>query len=79
MAKRPSSAYLKRLGENIRRLRTKKGLSLRELSASCTIDHSDISKIENGAVNITFLTLIELAKALEVNPGEIIDFEIELE
>lgn len=43
-----------------------KGISQRELASLCTIDHSDISKIERGEINITVLTLLELAMALEV-------------
>lgn len=79
MAKRPSSEHLKKLGENIKRIRMEKGLSLRQMAAYCTIDYSDIAKIEKGTINITLLTLVQLAKALEVQPGEIIDFEIDFD
>lgn len=77
MGKGTAPDYLKRLGENLRKTREAKGLSLRQLAASCTIDHSDIGKMERGEVNITILTLIELSKALEVHPKKILEFEIE--
>lgn len=64
---------LKILGFNIKRLREGKNLSLRELSYACNIDNSKIAKIEKGAVNITFTTLIQLAEALEVHPSEILN------
>lgn len=77
MATGKGSDILKRLGENIKSLRTKKNLSLRQLAAECNIDHSDIAKIEKGEINITILTLVELAKGLEVNPKKLVDFEVE--
>ncbi|MEI9809107.1 MAG: helix-turn-helix transcriptional regulator [Bacteroidota bacterium] len=72
-----AAGHLKRLGDNLRRIRIAKGLSLRQLSAICTIDYSDIAKMERGEVNIRIQTLIELAKALEVHPKKILDFEID--
>lgn len=68
---------LKRLGLNIKKLREAKGLSFRELSYACEIDHSKISKIEKGLINITFTTILQLAKALETTPSELLltDFD----
>ena len=70
-----SPDYLKIMGANIKRLRCEKGFSLRQMAAGCNVDHSDIAKIEKGWVNITILTLLELAKGLDVHPRLIIDFE----
>jgi transcriptional regulator with XRE-family HTH domain len=58
---------LKRFGENLKKIRLEAGLSLRQLAQSCTIDHSDISKIEKGETNITLLTGIQLARALQIS------------
>lgn len=63
------SKYLQKFGDNIRNIRKEKGLSLRQLAAFCSIDHSDIGKIEKGQVNITLLTLTNLAEALGVSPS----------
>ena len=49
-----------------------KGLSFRELSYACDIDNRKISKIEKGQINITFTTILQLARALEVNPSELL-------
>jgi transcriptional regulator with XRE-family HTH domain len=64
---------LKILGANIKRLREAKQLSLRELSYSCNIDNSKISKIEKGHVNITFTTIMQLAEALEITPSQLLN------
>lgn len=67
--------YLNKFGENLKKIRTKKNLSLRQLSAECSVDYSDIGKIEKGKVNITYLTMIDLAKGLQVHPKKLLDFE----
>lgn len=77
MSKNKGSDILNSLGENVKKLRTKKELSLRQLAALCNVDHSVIAKIEKGEINITILTLVELAKGLEVNPKKLVDFEVE--
>lgn len=68
---------LKKFGENLRKLRKEKGLSLREMSYACSIDNSKIAKIEKGMINITFTTLLQLASALEAHPSALLDYESE--
>jgi transcriptional regulator with XRE-family HTH domain len=75
MESKPSQSYLQQFGEHLKKQREAKGYSLRSLSAMCTIDHSDIGKIEKGEKNITLLTLLELATALETTPNNLLDFE----
>ena len=40
-------------GENLKRIRKAKKLSLLKLSYNCDLDESNISKIEHGKFNIT--------------------------
>jgi transcriptional regulator with XRE-family HTH domain len=72
MIRQSDKGNLKKLGANIKRLREIKNLSLRELSYACDIDNSKISKIEKGQINITFTTILQLAKALEISPSELL-------
>jgi transcriptional regulator with XRE-family HTH domain len=74
MISKKDRAILQKFGEHIRQLRDKNGLSLRELSYRCNIDNSKISKIEQGKVNITVLTLLDLAAALDTSPMELLGF-----
>lgn len=67
---------LKEFGENLRKLRKDKGLSLREMSYACSIDNSKIAKIEKGMINITLTTLLQLAVALEIHPSSLLDYEL---
>jgi transcriptional regulator with XRE-family HTH domain len=61
-----SKSILKVFGQNVRRIRLEKGLSQRKLSALCEIDNADISRMENGEINVTLNTVVQLAEALEV-------------
>lgn len=59
-------------GTNLRRIRKEKGFSQRELSARCNIDNADISRMENGDINITLKTLQQLADAMDINVIELL-------
>lgn len=62
-------------GNHLKSLRLAKKLTYRKMALNCNIDYGDIQKIESGKVNITMLTLIELANALEVEPKLLLDFK----
>ena len=64
----------KQFGANLQKVRMEKGLSLRALAANCNLDDSNISKIEQGKLNIQLTTLFELAHGLEVEAGELLNF-----
>jgi transcriptional regulator with XRE-family HTH domain len=74
MLKGADKERLKEFGENLKRIRTRKGYSLRALSYECAIDFSDIAKIERGEVNPTLLTLLQLAHALQITPDELLKY-----
>ena len=76
MLKPADKRLLKKLGAHLKMMREERNLSLREMSYSCNIDNSKISKIEKGQVNITFTTLVQLAEALEVEATELLDFDM---
>jgi len=62
-------------GKHLKSLRLAKKLTFRKMALRCNIDYGDIQKIESGKVNITILTLKELAKALELPPNKLLDFD----
>ncbi len=61
-------------GENLRRIRESKGLSLSQVSSRCEVDKSNIAKVECGQFNIQLSKIFELAKGLGVTPKELLDF-----
>jgi len=54
------------LGEKIKKARTERKLSLRELAAICDVEHNTIHEIEKGTLNFRFSTIIKIAKGLEI-------------
>ena len=69
-----NSSIQKQFGANLQKIRLAKGLSLRALAANCSLDDSNISKIEQGKVDIQLSTLFELAKGLDMEPMELLNF-----
>jgi transcriptional regulator with XRE-family HTH domain len=67
--------YLKAFGENLKSIRTKKGLSREVLSAKADVEVMQIYRIENGKVNTTISSVLALAKGLGVTPAKLMDFK----
>jgi len=63
-------------GKRVEMFRKKLNLSYRELAQKCDVDHSNISKIEKGEVDLRISTIQELAKGLDVHPQELFDFKL---
>ena len=70
---RQDRRYLKRLGLQVRVLRTARELTQDQLADLAGLDRTYISRVERGAHNITVLTLVRVAQALDVAPGELLD------
>jgi transcriptional regulator with XRE-family HTH domain len=66
----------KKIGQRIIELREKKGWSQSDLARACGKDRQAIEKLENGRVNPTLYTLLEIAKGLEVSLTMLIDIKI---
>jgi transcriptional regulator with XRE-family HTH domain len=65
-----------KFGLHLKSIREKQDISLRDLASKCELDHSKIGKIENGKTNLKLSTIFELAKALEINPKNLLDFDL---
>lgn len=62
----------KKLGENLKRFRTEKGLSQTDIANSLGVSRGFISNIESGKRNPTLSTITRLAKAVGVTPDELL-------
>lgn len=60
-----------RLGKNLKKIRTEKGISQGDIVKASGIDKAMISNIENGKTNPTLTTIAKLAKAIGVSVGEL--------
>ena len=60
-----------KLGKNLKRIRTEKGISQGDIVRSMGMDRAFVSNIENGKTNPTLATIAKLAKAVGVSVGEL--------
>lgn len=63
-------------GKNVRKLRKKKGISMRYLADLADVDYSQIAKIETGKINTTISTAYSISQALEVEFEALFQLEI---
>lgn len=63
-----------RLGERIREIRKARNYTQEQLAAYTEIPRSNISRIENGFVNLEFKTIVRIAQALEVELYQFFSF-----
>lgn len=64
--------YSKKLGENLKRIRTRKGVTQIEIAKKLAVNRSFVSNIENGKTNPTLSTITNLANALGVPVNELL-------
>lgn len=60
------------IGKNIVRLREQKGLKQKELAYRMDIDDGSLRRIESGRTNPTLKIIYRIAKALEIEPWEVL-------
>jgi transcriptional regulator with XRE-family HTH domain len=61
----------KKLGDNLKKIRTRKNVTQVEIANTLGVDRSFVSNIENGKNNPTLSTIANLAKALKVPVDEL--------
>jgi len=66
--------YLNKFGRHLEMLRKRNKLSFRKLAQRCNIDYSNLKKYEKGEINLSLLSLMDLASALGVTTKELMDF-----
>ena len=61
-----------KLGKNLKRIRTEKGITQGDIVRNLGVSRSFISNIENGKTNPTLSTITNIAKALGVSSDELL-------
>lgn len=64
---------LARLGRKVRALRSQLGLSQEKFAERAHLHRTYISSLEAGRRNVSFLNLLQIARALNVAPSELLD------
>jgi len=71
-----NEAYCKSFGNQLRKLRQTKGISMRNLALQADMEYSQLSKIERGVINTTISTVYALSEALDIPMKEFFDFKL---
>jgi transcriptional regulator with XRE-family HTH domain len=61
------------LGENLREARTKLGLTQEQVAERSGVQAGEVSRIEAGKRDPQLSTILKLAKAVEVKPGQLLE------
>lgn len=65
------SDELRNFGNNLRRIRKEKDLSMEALANLAEIELSQIFRIETGKINPKLTTILTIARTLGINPKEL--------
>ena len=66
-----------KIGNRIKELRKKSGLSQEKLANNCELDRTYVASVENGKRNISIVNLEKIVNALNVTLKEFFEFEEE--
>ncbi|POS01781.1 helix-turn-helix protein [Flavobacterium croceum DSM 17960] len=75
MRKEVDVLSIKKFGKKLRQIRVSKGISMELLASLTSFEYSQISRIELGQINTSIDAVFKLAKALNIEPKELFDFE----
>lgn len=67
--------FIVKFGAHLKKVRKARGMSQEKLANELGFSQPHIVKIELGQVNTSISHLAAIAKALQVKPSELIDFE----
>lgn len=67
------SKALKSLGEQIKSIREKKGISQSELAKLSDKERQSIHRLEKGLINPSYLYLLEISKSIDVPLTELLN------
>lgn len=71
-AQHAGNPVLLQIGKTVRSIRKEKGISQEELALISSIDRSYLGGVERGIHNLTVITLLRLAEALDVHVSRLL-------
>lgn len=63
---------LNMLGQNIRKYRKMRSLTINDLAYKLDVDYSQIGRMELGKINFSVSLLFDVAEALNIAPGDLL-------
>ncbi|RDC58813.1 helix-turn-helix domain-containing protein [Adhaeribacter pallidiroseus] len=74
MEQQEASAYLRAFGQHLKQLRETRQLTQANVAFEAGLSVSQVQRIEYGQHNFTVLTLVALARALEIPVAQLLAF-----
>jgi transcriptional regulator with XRE-family HTH domain len=68
--------YLIAFGENLKRIREKKGISQEGLAYEAELSISQISRIERGVISTSLSQIVSIGNALGIKPRDLFKFDV---
>jgi transcriptional regulator with XRE-family HTH domain len=68
--------FIKKFGEKLREIRINKKLSQEMLANDANIPINQIGRIERAEISTSLSTIFKIAKALDMEPKELLNFKI---
>lgn len=76
MAKTEKDLFLNVFGKHLAEIRRQKNVSQDKLAFDAGIDIGTLSKMERGILNISIFNAYKIAKALEIQPKKLLEFDM---
>ncbi|WP_421810565.1 helix-turn-helix domain-containing protein [Flagellimonas sp.] len=70
---RQENEFKKQLGEKIKDYRSAIGLSQHQLALEANISRTQISRLENGEINTSVISLLRVARSLDLDKEQLLD------
>ena len=67
---------LKLLAERLKEVRSEKGFTQEQLANDANLSLSQIARIETSRINPTVSTIFQIARTLNVNAGDLLNFKL---
>ncbi|MBW8523915.1 helix-turn-helix domain-containing protein [Chryseobacterium chendengshani] len=64
-------------GQNLRKIRESKKISMQSLADTINVEYSQISRIERGLINTSIGIAHSISQALEIDIKELFNFQVE--
>lgn len=71
-----ANKYLIQFGDNLRKQRVIQSLSQKQLGFETGLTREFINRIENGKVNVSLINVVEIAKVLNIDPKDLLEFQL---
>ena len=67
--------FIIKFGNNLRKIRESKKITMQALADTINVEYSQISRIERGVINTSIGLIYEIAQALNIDVKELFNFE----